>query len=341
MSETKEIELQDIKVEDGENLSSESDEEISHYDWTPNEFYMLRSTYERLSINSARLLETAKTCKTRESTFQYLIVLLGLSSSFISALPGINETVRAYITSAFTLTSAIIGGFMSKKRYGQKAGKYYSAYQEYKDLLTAIDNIMVSLKSDRSYESFNYFISKIESKYEIFLPVDIINVEKIKSECDYKFSTVKSRFERLEQEKINQKYKNFIDRKSYIYLHECKLKMYRTYVYKIKVEKKNEKIMGCYEYEDWCRINHPEKYKTFTKVYDDYVKSQISRYYDYGEYNAQKIDLELSTKKVMSVNEKEFIRIIYDKFIEYQNAIKDSQYEKGEEEDKQNYSLDI
>ena len=318
---------------------------IEQYDWSLNEFIMIKSTYERLSINSARLLENAKSCKLKESIMQYLIVILGLSSSFVSALPGINDVIRTYITSSFTLLTAIIGGWMSKKTYGQKSGKYYSAYQEYKDVIASIDNILVSLKCDRTYETFNYHISKIESKYEIFLPIDIINVAKITTECRLKFKTVEDRFLQLEHDKLNEKYKIFMDRKSYIYLHECKLKMYRSYVYKAKIKDKidTKNLMDCYSYENYCRIHYPEKFKMFTKVYDEFVNAQLSRYYKgTGEYDSSKIEIELSTKKLMTETDVEFSRQVHEKFSEYQNVIKQYEYQEDEKEEtiNENYSLE-
>ena len=78
---------------------------INNYEWTFDEFKMIESTYERLSINSANLLEIAKSCKSKESFMQYTIVLLGLTSSFMSALPGISDGIRTYIVSIFTLLS--------------------------------------------------------------------------------------------------------------------------------------------------------------------------------------------------------------------------------------------
>jgi hypothetical protein len=315
------------------------------HQWTINEFKIIRQTYERLTINSTRLLENAKVCKTKESVLQYLIVVLGLSSSFLSALPGIDNTIRTYITSTFTLLVAIIGGWMSKKTYGQKAGKYYSAYQEYKDLVTTIDNIMVSLQSDRNYETFNYHISKVESKYEIFLPVDYVDTQKITKECETKFDTVFQRFATIDKEKLLEKYKSFIDRKSYIYLHECKLKMYRGYVFKEKVRDHTEinDILDCYDYENFCRIHYPDKYKNLTKVYDEYVKSQLACYYKLDDFNNEKIEIELSTKKIMSVDEREFTRRVHEKFTEYQSNIKQREYNEEEKDESidENYSLDL
>jgi len=317
---------------------------INNYEWTFDEFKMIESTYQRLSINSAHLLEIAKSCKSKESFMQYTIVLLGLTSSFMSALPGIPSEIRTYIVSIFTLLSAMLGGIMSKKSYGQKAGKYYSAYQEYKDILTSIDNMIVTLKSDRNYESFNLHISKIESKYEIFLPIETIDIIKIRHDCLIKFDSISDRFKQVDNMKQIEKFKNFMDRKSYIYLHECKLKMYRQYVYKSKIKDgiDEKDILDCYSYENFCRIHHPNKFKTFSQVYNDYINIQLSRYKNGNDYDGNKIKNELSTNKLFSLEEREFNRILYEKFIEYQNTIKKREYKEEEENESsnENYSLE-
>lgn len=337
---------EDVKIPiEEETKEKERESEKEKVQWSLPEFDMLRTTYERLSINSARLLETAKSCKNKESVLQYLVVLLGLASSFIAALPGINDTVRAYFTSTFTLISALIGGWMSKKAYGQKAGKYYSAYQEYKDLITNMDNIIVTMKSDRDYESFNYMVSKVENKYEIFLPIDAIDVDRIHAECVFKFGSLQTRLAEIAQEKTRQRYKLFIDRKAYIYLHESKLSLYRQYVYTEKFEKKSEKIFSCYEYEDWCRIHYPEKYKEYTLEYDRYVKAQTSRFMiaNGSDYNSHKIELEISTRRMMSLPEREFTRIVHEKFLEHQNRIRTQEYTEKDKQQRpdENYSLDF
>lgn len=314
------------------------------YEWTLTEFNMLESTYEKLSLNCARLLETSKRSNYKENVMQYLVVILGLTSSFVAALPGINETVRAYITSSFTLLTAILTGWMSKKAYGQKGGKYYSAYQEYKDLLTNIDNIMVTLKSDRDYESFNFLISKIEAKYEIFLPIDEIDELKIRERCKEKFLHLHRRFQELEREKVKEKYKLFINRKSYIYMYEAKLNLYRQYVYYEKVVKKSTRIFSCSEYEDWCRIHFPERYQEITRNYDRYVKRQTERFFlaNGTDHNTQAIETELSTRRTMSLPDTEFHRLIHERFVEFQNQIRNKEYTETDAQPRsdENYSLE-
>lgn len=313
--------------------------------WSVREFEMMRPTYYRLSLNSARLLEIAKQCKAKESTMHYMVVILSLTSSFVAALQGINETVRAYITSAFTLISALLSGWMSKKGYGQRAGKYYSAYQEYKDLLTILDNVMVSLKSDRDYESFNYLISKVEGKYEIILPIDIIDVERIERNCTEKFHVVERRVADAEREAIRTVHKKFIDRKSYVYQHESKLNMYRQYIFHetVKNNRTASNLLTCTEYEDWCRTNHSEKYREITRVYDRYVQQQIGRFYLLnGEFNTSKIELELATHPIFALSDAEFYLTVNDKFLLLQQRIRDRTYELTDEAPRadENYSLD-
>lgn len=313
--------------------------------WSMTDFQMIRPTYYRLSVNSARLLEIAKQCKAKESGMHYLVVILSLTSSFISALPGINDTVRTYITSIFTLCSALLSGWMTKKGYGQKAGKYYSAYQEYKDLLTILDNVMVSLKSDRDYESFNYLISKVEGKYEIFLPIDVIDVERIEKICMEKFYVLERRVAEAEREAVRAVHKKFIDRKSYVYQHESKLNMYRQYIFHetVKNHRPISNLLTCSEYEDWCRTHHAEKYREITRVYDRYVQQQIGRFYLLnGDFNGPKIELELATHPIFALSDAEFYLAVNDKFLTLQQRIRDRTYEASDEAPRadENYSLD-
>lgn len=358
-NETKESITMDITMSNDASVShpNETDEKTSEgsshelkppkekYVWTMTEFEMLRPTYYRLSVNSARLLEIAKHSKAKESMFHYLVVLFSLASSFLSALPGINETIRASFTAAFTLASALISGWMTKKAYGQKAGKYYSAYQEYKDLLILMDNVMVSLKSDRDYESFNFMISKVESKYEIFLPIDVIDVERIEKICWEKFHVLERRVEDAKREAIRVLHKKFIDRKSYVYLYESKLNMYRQYVFHetVKNHRDASKLLTCNEYEEWCRTQYPEKYREINRVYDRYVRRQIGRFYlPNGDFDGSKIELEMVMRPIFSQSEGEFYLTINDKFLALQRRIRERVYQESDEEPRadENFSLD-
>lgn len=335
--------IQNIQnIQNTENTQNTQNTQIKYeYEWTKNEFSMIYSTYKKISINSAKLLEVAKSCKKKDSILQYIVVVLGLAASFVSAIPGIENTLKSYITSSFTLITAIVGGMMSKKKYGQKAGLYYSAYQEYKDILTTIDNIMVTFKSDRKYEIFNYHISKIESKYEILLPTKFVDDQEIENDCREKFNQVHGRLDKIENDKKKkqeeekeikslEKYKKFIDYKSYIYLHERKLKMYKDYV--DGSESKNVKVLDCYEYENYCRINYPDIFSDLIKKYDEYVKNQLKSYYISKNpliFDKEKIEMELSTKRYLNLERNDFTKKVYDKFIYYQNIIKDGNYDEN------------
>ena len=57
---------------------------------------------------------------------------------------------KTYLIYIFTLGITLIGGINSIKKFGQNSGKYYSAYQEYKELITYINNIFVTLKAQSS-----------------------------------------------------------------------------------------------------------------------------------------------------------------------------------------------
>ena len=72
-----------------------------------------------------------------------------------------------------------------------------------------------------------------------------------------------------------------------------------------------------------------------------YKKSAIQAIEDGWISNHGKF-IELSTNKLFSLEEREFNRILHEKFIEYQNNIKKREYKEEEENESssENYSLE-
>jgi hypothetical protein len=313
-------------------MSSDIDLDLE-YEWSDSEIKMITVKYKRILEDSAYLLNYAVTLDTIDTYLQMSIVLLGLTAGFVTALTNIDESVRTYIGSIFSLVSSIIAGMMSIKKYGTTSGKYYGAYQDYKELSTSLNNLLIRLKTDQKYEQLNIYIARKEAKYEILFPKNRLTNEKIKTECAFLSTITEQNLNRrsLEQsEKIlkekeakqNERCHTFIERKSYIYLHEIKLQLYKRYVETARQRDEKEIILDFENYENYFRIKHVEQYTLITDKYSEYQQRQLQMYYTDTSYNYEKIEKEIASSPLMRMPEAIFCKKIIHCFHEHLNTIK-------------------
>lgn len=310
------------------------------YEWSDSEIKMITAKYKRILEDSAYLLNYAVSLDTIDTYLQMSIVILGLTAGFITALTNIDESVRTYVGSIFSLVSSIIAGLMSIKKFGTTSGKYYGAYQDYKELSTSLNNLLIRLRTDQKYAQLNIYIARKEAKYEILFPKNRLTNEKINQECVF-LSTIteqnlaKRSLEQSEQllqekeKKQNERCHTFIERKSYIYLHEIKLQLYKRYIETARQRDAKEIILDFEDYENYFRIKHVEQYTLITDKYSEYQQRQLQTYYNTSStgssYDYEKIEKEIASSPLMRMPEAIFCKKIIHRFHEHLNTIKSAE----------------
>ena len=333
----------DKKDIENKNIIASIDKELN---WSKTDIEYIKPKYIKLIDNSTTLLKMAKQKEKIDSTLQILVVIFGIISSFIMNISGIDDMVKTYLISIFTLGITLIGGINSIKKFGQNSGKYYSAYQEYKELITYINNIFVTLKADHTYEQLNNQINKKESKYEIMLPKSSIReigtIEKqVEDEYTRAIASINNRYKLIEEEnrlseELTKKelYRNIIKKKSYIFLQEIRLKLYREYVVKTKISNSGDpiSILDLSSYENYFRTNKVKTYNQIVYRYKAYIDQQLATYiisksdngdinYDYGQ-----IERELINDLLLRYETNLFYNIINNKVKDYEKEIIEAEY---------------
>jgi hypothetical protein len=333
----------DKKDIENKNIIASIDKELN---WSKTDIEYIKPKYIKLIDNSTTLLKMAKQKEKIDSTLQILVVIFGIISSFIMNISGIDDMAKTYLISIFTLGITLIGGINSIKKFGQNSGKYYSAYQEYKELITYINNIFVTLKADHTYEQLNNQINKKESKYEIMLPKSSIReigtIEKqVEDEYTRAIASINNRYKLIDEEnrlseELTKKelYRNIIKKKSYIFLQEIRLKLYREYVVKTKISNNGDpiSILDLSSYENYFRTNKVKTYNQIVYRYKAYIDQQLATYiisktdngdinYDYGQ-----IERELINDLLLRYETNLFYNIINNKVKDYEKEIIEAEY---------------
>lgn len=262
---------------------------MDEYEYNSQEIKQIKERYKQLLIGSKLFLSTSKKYNSIDQFSKILIFLLGLITSFISAISGIDDTSKVYITSSFTLLSSIIAGIVTIKKYGQESGKYYAAYGEYKELSGMLNNILTSFKSEHKYSQLNNMITQKEKKFEQMLPrnkkqeeyenklleeLDIIIDSELSKREDIKNKEKKEK----EEEQVLGRCKQFLEKKRLLFLYESMCEYYLKYVKEQK--EKDEPIMtSFYQLEQYLRQHLPEKWKEWIKCSELYQHVQLSIYY--------------------------------------------------------------
>ena len=344
------IELVDIQIEPPEKPKGKEHTDIIHiskdYEWTKTDIEYIKPKYVKLINNSLILLRMAKQKEKVDSVLQILVVIFGIISSFIINISSIDDLAKTYLISIFTLGTTLIGGINSIKKFGQNSGKYYSAYQEYKELITYINNIFVRLKADQTYEQLNNQITKKESKFEIMLPQSSIkNIVSIEKEVELEFEkackNIENNYILMEREtKIKEEiakrelYRKIIEKKSYIFLQEIRLKLYREYVMNTKLNSDEDEaisVLDLNSYENYFRTNKVKTYNQIVYRYKEYIDQQLATYiisktdnetiYDYSQ-----IERELLNDLLLRYETNLFYNIVNNKVKEYEKEIIATKY---------------
>jgi hypothetical protein len=107
--------LEKFKNEDRISEFSELTKIPIKYD--PREVYLLLKRFKRLHSDAGRLLSQSQYSSRISMTIKMIIVIFGLVTSYVSAISGIEEVSKTYITTIFGLGSAILSGLTSIKNF--------------------------------------------------------------------------------------------------------------------------------------------------------------------------------------------------------------------------------
>jgi hypothetical protein len=160
------IELQIHFENESKESSKKEKPEKTIVKYDNREIYLLFKRFKRLHRDAGRLLNQSHQTSRISLIIKLSIVVLGLVTSYVSAISGIEETRKTYITTIFSLGSALLSGLTSVKNFSRDSSKYYSGYMDYLELATKIEPIFYNFEGDVPYKNLVADIDKVITKYE-------------------------------------------------------------------------------------------------------------------------------------------------------------------------------
>jgi hypothetical protein len=142
----------------------QQEKQIVKYD--SKQVFILLKRFKRLHEDAGRLLSQSQNSNRVSMTIKMIIIIFGLVTSYVSAISGIEDVSKTYITTIFGLGSAILSGLTSIKNFSKDSSKFYSGYTDYVEMCSIIEPIFHSFESEQSYGQLVNNIDKLISKYE-------------------------------------------------------------------------------------------------------------------------------------------------------------------------------
>lgn len=163
------VELEEIKSISQNSDDNQSDSEFKienkiSYDQT--QIYMLNKRFKRLHSDAAKLLHQSQQNSRVSMAIKILIIFLGLTTSYISAFSGVDDNSKTYITTMFSLSSALLSGLTSIKNFSKDSARFYEGYIAYLEKATSIEPIFYTFSGNIPFEELITGIDKIITKYE-------------------------------------------------------------------------------------------------------------------------------------------------------------------------------
>jgi hypothetical protein len=136
-----------------------------HY-LTDKRVHILQGRYNRLYRDSMAMLLQSKKKYHWDIGAKLGICVLGLVTSYVAAVSGIDETTKTYATTTFSLVSALLAGWQSVVNSAEKSAKLYGGYVVYQELCTELESAFLYFEAKRPYDEIMESITKAMNKYE-------------------------------------------------------------------------------------------------------------------------------------------------------------------------------
>lgn len=153
-----------VQVKSSEAQPKEASSTI-HY-LTDKRVHILQGRYNRLYRDSMAMLMQSKQKYHWDIGAKLGICALGLVTSYVAAVSGIDETTKTYATTTFSLASALIAGWQSVVNSAEKSARLYGGYTVYQELCTELEGAFLYFEAKRPYDEIMESITKAMNKYE-------------------------------------------------------------------------------------------------------------------------------------------------------------------------------
>jgi hypothetical protein len=130
------------------------------------QIYVLKQRYDRMYRDSVSMLQESKRYERLSLACKIGIVGLGLVTSYVSAISGVSAELKNFVSTSFSLASALISGYSTAVNHSKKAALLYEGYTAYQDFCTDLYSTFLYFESSRSFDELMDVTDKLIKRYE-------------------------------------------------------------------------------------------------------------------------------------------------------------------------------
>ena len=106
-----------------------------------------------------------------------IVIVFSLSSSYLSAISGVDEYIKSYLITSFSLLCAVVSGISSIKNYSSESTRLYMGYTHYLLKCSEVEQVFYHFQGTMPYDELILSIDKLFTEYERDIEKTIIQQE--------------------------------------------------------------------------------------------------------------------------------------------------------------------
>lgn len=168
-------ELTEVKVLPNTESCEEKKLEIFQYE--DEQVYLLDKRFQRLHRDAVKLLSKSQLYDRITRIIKGIVIVFSLSSSYLSAISGVDEYIKSYLITSFSLLCALVSGISSIKNYSSESTRLYMGYTHYLLKCSEVEQVFYHFQGTMPYDELILSIDKLFTEYERDIEKTIIQQE--------------------------------------------------------------------------------------------------------------------------------------------------------------------
>ena len=168
-------ELTEVKVLPNTESCEEKKLEIFQYE--DEQVYLLDKRFQRLHRDAVKLLSKSQLYDRITRIIKGIVIVFSLSSSYLSAISGVDEYIKSYLITSFSLLCAVVSGISSIKNYSSESTRLYMGYTHYLLKCSEVEQVFYHFQGTMPYDELILSIDKLFTEYERDIEKTIIQQE--------------------------------------------------------------------------------------------------------------------------------------------------------------------
>ena len=155
-----------IEVQVLPNTESCEEKKLEIFQYEDEQVYLLDKRFQRLHRDAVKLLSKSQLYDKITRIIKGIVIVFSLSSSYLSAISGVDEYIKSYLITSFSLLCALVSGISSIKNYSSESTRLYMGYTHYLLKCSEVEQVFYHFQGTMPYDELILSIDKLFTEYE-------------------------------------------------------------------------------------------------------------------------------------------------------------------------------